>query len=170
MSECLWLWSQHRQPCQFGKAAAKQQRIHFCVLREAAVSQWSDEEIASKIDEEKRLWKQRAASDPARAAHSFVLVVASPHVALSAPDQHLRAFSDKILELTGWDSRRRGVRKINTVTGLCIRNPHDGCFRLQFNADFLPARRMDAGGGSRFPEVSRSQRIQVHDALVIANR
>jgi hypothetical protein len=140
MIDCLSFWSQHRQPCQFGGVAAKHRRIHFCFLREVAVSVWSDSEIAEKIGEEKRLWKQRAAFDPQRAAHSFVIVVASPRVALAAPDQHLRAFSDRILELAGWESDRRGVRRKNTLTSdfLYLRNPRDeGLYGFRFNADFF---------------------------------
>ena len=140
MAECLALWCQHRQPCQFGRVAAKQGRIHFCFLRNEAVSDWSDDEIADKIRDEKKLWKQRAARDPIRAAHSFVIVVASPLVALAAPDQHPRAFSDHILELAGWESNRRGVRKKNTITSdfLYLKNPTDGNFYgFQFNVDFF---------------------------------
>jgi hypothetical protein len=140
MGECLELWCQHLQPCQFGKAAANQGRIHFCFLREEAVSGWSDEEIAEWVGEEKRLWKQRAAFDFQRAAHSFVIVISSPRVALAAPDQHLRAFSARILELAGWGPNRRGVRRRNTITSdyLYLRNPADGCFYgFQFNADFF---------------------------------
>lgn len=140
IADCLLLWCQHRQPCQFGKAAAKQRRIHFSVLREAAVASWSDDEISAKLEEDKRLWKQRALSDPQRAAHSFVIVVASPHVALAAPDKHLRAFSDKVLALARWDGGPRGVRKINTVTSdyLYLRHPQEGAiYGFQFNADFF---------------------------------
>lgn len=140
MAECLSLWCQHRQPCQFGGIAGKQRRIHFCFLREEAVSEWSDDEIAEKIGEEKKLWKQRAACEPERGAHSLVVVVASPRVALAAPDQHLRAFSDRILELTGWETDRRGIRRRNTLTSdfLYLRNPHDnGFYGFQFNADFF---------------------------------
>lgn len=140
MVECLALWCQHRQPCQFGRVAAKHGRIHFCFLREAAISSWSDAEIAEKIGEEKRLWKQRAAFDPKTAAHSLVIVVASPRVALAAPDQQLRAFSDRILELAEWENDRRGVRRRNTVTSdyLYLKNPTDGGFYgFQFNADFF---------------------------------
>jgi hypothetical protein len=140
MAECLDLWCQHRQPCQFGRVAAKQRGIHFCFLREMAVSTWSDEEIAEKISEEKQLWKQRGAFDPERAAHSFVIVVASPRVALAAPDQHLRAFSDRLLELAGWEADRRGVRRKNTITSdfLYLRNPAEGRFYgFRFNADFF---------------------------------
>ncbi len=140
MAEGLTLWCQHRQPCQFGRAAAKQGRIHFCFLREEAVSEWCDNEIAEKIGEEKQLWKQRAACDPERAAHSLVIVIASSRVALAAPDQHLRAFSDRILELTGWEANRRGVRRRNTLTSdfLYLKNPRDGGFYgFRFNADFF---------------------------------
>jgi hypothetical protein len=140
MADCLAFWCQYRQPCQFGKAAASRGRIHFCFLREEAVSQWNDDEIAEKIGEEKKLWKQRAACDPERAAHSFVIVVASPHVALAEPNQHLRAFSDRVLDLAGWEPNRRGVRRKNTLTSdfLYLRNPRDGRFYgFRFNVDFF---------------------------------
>lgn len=140
MAECARLWCLRRQPCQFGKVAASEERIHFCFLTEQAVSTWSDEEIAEKIVEEKQLWKQRAAFDPLRGAHSFVLVVASPRIALAAPDQHLRAFSDFILELAGWEPDRRGARRRNTVATdfLYLKHPSDGGFYgFRFNADFF---------------------------------
>ena len=116
MAECLNLWCLRKQPCQFGRLAAKQGNIHFSFLTDEAVSGWSDEEVGEKIAEAKRLWKQRAAFDPGRSAHSFVLVVASPRVAFAAPDQHLRAFSDRILELAGWGIGPRAARQANTVT------------------------------------------------------
>ena len=134
------LWCKRRQPCQFGKVAANEERIHFAFLTEQALREWSDAEIAEKIAEEKQLWKQRGAFDSTRAAHSFVLVVASHQVAFAAPDQHLRAFSDRILELTQWVPDRRGTRRINTITSdfLYLKNPADGqFFGFQFNADFF---------------------------------
>src|SRR4051794_7949352 len=66
--ECLNAWCRNHQSCQFGMAAASQGRIHFCILREEAVSSWDDGEIEEKIGEEKSLWKQRAACDAQRAA------------------------------------------------------------------------------------------------------
>ena len=140
MAECLALWCQRRQPCQFGKAAANQGRIHFCFLREEAISEWSDVEIREKISDEKRLWKQRAAFDTNRAAHSFVIVVTSSRIALAAPDQHLRAFSDRILELADWEPNRRGVLRKNSITSdfLYLKHPIDATFYgFRFNADFF---------------------------------
>ena len=155
MSECVRLWCLRWQPCQFGKVAASEGRIHFCFLTEQAVSTWSDGEIAEKIVEEKQLWKQRAAFDPIRGGHSFVLVVGSPRVAFAMPDQHLRAFSERVLELAGWEPDRRGARRNNTVTSdfLYLRHPSDGSFYgFRFNVDFFAS----AGDGRwwhdhRFP-------------------
>ena len=139
-AECLTLWCKAQQPCQFGRVAAKQDRIYFCFLSEQAVSCWNDDEIAEKIAEEKRLWKQRAAFDPSRSAHSFVLVVTSLRVALATPDQHLRAFSDRILELAGWGTGSRGARQSNTVASdfLYLKAPNTGVFYgYQFNLDYF---------------------------------
>lgn len=140
MAECLLLWCLKKQPCQFGKVAAKDKRIHFCILREEAVGTWTDEEIAEKIREERHLWKQRAAFDAQRASHSFIIVVASPKVALAGPDQQLRAFSNRMLELAGWERKRKGVRRVNTITSdlLYLKNPHDTrMYGFRFNADFF---------------------------------
>ncbi len=140
MAECVNLWCLRRQPCQFGRIAAKQGRSHFCFLSERAGLGWSDDEIAEKIAEEKRLWKQRAAFDPVWSAHSFVLVVASPRVAFAAPDRHLRALSDRILELARWGTSSRGARQSNPVTSdfLYLKDPNSGAFYgYQFNLDYF---------------------------------
>src|ERR1700752_1962045 len=57
MAECATLWSLRRQPCQFGRAAASNGRIHFCFIPERALFEWSEEEIQEKIAEERQLWK-----------------------------------------------------------------------------------------------------------------
>ena len=140
MAECMNLWCLGRQPCQFGRVAAKQGRIHFCFVRESALREWADDDIAEKIEEEKRLWKQRAAFEPERAAHSFVLVVASPTVAYASADRHLRAFSDRVLELAGWGAKRRGARRNNAVSGdyLYLREPNaEGLLGYRFNLDYF---------------------------------
>lgn len=140
MTECLNAWCLNHQACQFGMAAARKGRVHFCILREEAVSSWTDDEIEEKIRDEKRLWKQRAAFDPKRAAHSMIIVVCSLRVALAAPDQHLRAFSDRVLSLAGWEPDRRGARIRNTVTSdyLYLRKPQDGkMYGFLFNVDYF---------------------------------
>jgi hypothetical protein len=141
MTDCLLAWCHKKQPCQFGRSAAQQGRIHFCFLTHNAISRWSDQEIADKIAEEKKLWKQRAAFDRGLGAHSFMLVVASPIVALAAPDSNLEAFSNRLLELAGWSlGAHRSARRVNEISSdyLYLRNPADGgLYGFQFNVDFF---------------------------------
>jgi hypothetical protein len=139
--DCMRTWCQTKQPCQFGIRAAQDNRIHFSFLTHEAISRWSDSEIAAKILEDKKLWKQRAAFDPQRAAHSFMLVVASQEVALAAPDANLEAFSNRLLELAGWSvGAHRFARRVNEISSdfLYLRNPQDGrLYGFQFNVDFF---------------------------------
>lgn len=138
--ECLWKWCQAHQPCQFGAIAAKERRIHFCVLREHALVEWTDIQIAEAISESKQLWKQRAAYEPHKSAHSFMLVIAAPRVAIAAPDIHLRAFADRVLQLSGWGHQSPIGRKKNTISSdyLYLQNPNDSEFYgFQFNVDMF---------------------------------
>jgi hypothetical protein len=138
--ECLWKWCQSHQPCQFGAIAAKERRIHFCVLRESALVDWTDTQIGEAIAESKQLWKQRAAYEPHNAAHSFMLVIAAPRVAIAAPDIHLRAFASRVLQLSGWGQRSSIGRHKNAISSdfLYLRNPNDGEFYgFQFNVDLF---------------------------------
>ena len=141
MTECMLAWCLKQQPCQFGRIAAQQRRIHFSFLTHDAVSRWSDQEISDKIAEDKKLWKQRAAFDTARSAHGFMLVVASPIVALAAPDANLEAFSNRLLELAGWSlGANRSARRINEISSdyLYLKNPTDNkLYGFQFNVDFF---------------------------------
>jgi hypothetical protein len=141
ITDCIFAWCRTQQPCRFGMIAAKERRIHICLLTDEAVVHWSDEDIAAHIASEQRLWKQRAAFDPDRAAHSFVLVVASPKVALAAPDENLKAFANAILQLSGWSTgRHRFARPVNEISSgyLYLRSPTDSALHgFRFNIDFF---------------------------------
>ncbi len=137
---CLLIWCGNQQPCLFGRSAANKGRLHFSILRDAAVRTWSDEEIAAKIDEDRKLWKRRALKDASRAAHSFIIVVASSDVAMAAPDRSLREFSEKILELAGWANTPRSARRVNTISSdfLYLQHPESQkYYGFQFNLDFF---------------------------------
>lgn len=152
--EALNHWCATRQPCQFGKVAAKNKQIYFCFLRERDLAE-GDGAIRDKIAAAKKQWKQRAIRDTEHAPHSFVLVCGSRHLELAAPDDNLRRFATRLLELTGWTPQRRARRGENTVTSdyLYMKNPQTGAYHgFQFNIDFFAA----AGDGTwwhdhRFP-------------------
>lgn len=157
VEEGLRHWCANRQPCQFGRVAASDGQIFFCVLRERDLGDGRDGDraIAEKIAAAKRQWKQRAVSDVTNPPHSFVLVFGSPHVMEAAADDNLRRFANRLLELTGWKPERRARRGENTITSdyLYLKHPKTGAYHgFRFNLDFFAA----AGDGTwwhdhRFP-------------------
>src|SRR5688572_11029170 len=99
--EALNHWCATRQSCRFGMAAAKRSQIFFCFLRERDLAD-GDQAIREKIAAANKQWKQRAVKDTENPPHSFVLVFGSRHLELAAPDDNLRRFASRLLELTGW--------------------------------------------------------------------
>ena len=99
--EAINHWCATRQPCRFGMAAAKRNQIFFYYLRERDLAD-GDQAIGEKIAAAKKHWKQRAIKDTENPPHSFVLVFGSRLLELAAPDDNLRRFASRLLELTGW--------------------------------------------------------------------
>jgi hypothetical protein len=157
IEEALRHWCKTRQPCQFGRVAASQGQIFFCVVRERDLGDGpsGDRMIAAKIAAAKRQWKQRAVANRTNPPHSFVLVFGSPHAMEAAADDNLRRFSNRLLDLTGWKPERRASRGENTITSdyLYLKHPQTGVYYgFRFNLDFFAA----AGDGTwwhdhRFP-------------------
>ena len=147
-------WCESRQPCQFGKVAAKRNQIYFCYLKERDLAD-GDQAIREKIAAARKQWKQRAVKDTDRPPHSFVLVCGSRNLELAAPDDNLRRFASRLLELTGWKPDRRARRGKNAIISdyLYLRHPQTGAYHgFRFNIDFFAA----AGDGTwwqdhRFP-------------------
>jgi len=152
--EAMNHWCAARQPCQFGRVAAKKHQICFCFLRERDLAD-GDDAIREKIATATKQWKQRAVNDTEHPPHSFVLVFGSRNLELAAPDDNLRRFASRLLELTGWKAERRARRGENTITSdyLYLKNPQTGAYHgFRFNIDFFAA----AGDGTwwhdhRFP-------------------
>lgn len=157
IEDALRHWCKTRQPCQFGRAAASQGQIFFCILRERDLGDGKsgDKAIAEKIAAAKRQWKQRAVADVKNPPHSFLLIFGSPYVMEAAADDNLRRFANRLLELTGWKPERRAKRGENTISSdfLYLKNPQTGAYHgFRFNLDFFAA----AGDGlwwhdHRFP-------------------
>jgi hypothetical protein len=141
VAESLRQWCMKRQPCQFGRAAASRNQIYFAVLRERDLAD-GDAAIRERIATAKRHWKQRAVSDTRTPPHSFLLACATDRLLMAAPDENLRRFADRLLELAGWAPNRRARRGENPVSSdfLYLQNPADDAyFGFQFNIDFFAA-------------------------------
>jgi len=137
IAETVRLWFEKRQPCLFGRYAAKRGAIHICVLTERDL-QDGEKHLKAKLAEEKRLWKQRAL-DTQNPEHSFSLVVVSQRVALAAPDDNLERFATRIRELTGWKPSEETNAPVASDF-LYLKSPHDPFYYgFKFNLDFFAA-------------------------------
>lgn len=99
----LNLWFQQHQPCLFGRVAAAQNKIHYCVITDEDL-QRPDEEIAEQIREELVAWKRRSirpAPEISLPAHGFMLAVISPRVCFAEPNDTLRLLAQRLIELWG---------------------------------------------------------------------
>ena len=141
VEDVVRLWCLKRQSCQFGRAAASRGQIYFCILRERDLAD-GDGAISEKIDTAKRHWKQRAVTDIETPPHSFLMVFATHRLMMAAPDENLRRFAERLLELAGWSPLRRAKRGDNPISSdfLYLQHPTDGAyFGFQFNLDFFAA-------------------------------
>lgn len=136
-------WLQKFQPCLFGRIAAARDWLHFCVLTDRELREKSDQEIVRFIREALLAWKRRSlqpAPGFSTPAFGFVLIAASQSLASAAPDEHLKQFADKLLQLWG------SPKTIEKVSGemywetLYLKHPEkDEFVRFTFSVDFFAA-------------------------------
>jgi hypothetical protein len=88
-------WLQEYQPCLFGRIAAKRDLISFCIIDEADL-RTSDEYVRDKIQEARRSWNKET-FDGRKSA--FVLLVLSPTIAFSIPNESVRELARKVCSL-----------------------------------------------------------------------
>jgi len=138
MEEVINLWVQRHQPCIFGQVAAAMNRMHYCVLTERDLTK-SDNHVRNKIRLERALWKQRALNGNSNTRHGFMLLVASPRLALAAPDAALKNIALRIRDLWGClvESDEHG----NDVAWehLFLRAPDGAFYKFTFSVDFFAA-------------------------------
>lgn len=85
-------WLQKHQPCLFGRIAARQDLISYCILTERDLRQ-DDEAIRAKIQDARLQWLQDGFVGK---KSGFVVLAASPTLALAAPDANLKALAQKL--------------------------------------------------------------------------
>jgi hypothetical protein len=88
-------WLQRYQPCLFGRIAAKQGLISYCVLTESDLQQ-EDEAIRTKIQEARTRWTRDGFEGR---KSGFVILAISSTIAFAVPNQHMRAFAQKLCSL-----------------------------------------------------------------------
>jgi hypothetical protein len=81
--EVLNGWLTHFQPCLFGRTAAKNSLLSFCILSRSDLEK-SDEHIAAKIQDARLRWLAEGFEGN---KSGFVILAASQKIATAAPDE-----------------------------------------------------------------------------------
>jgi len=88
-------WLQKYQPCLFGRIAARQDLIGYCILTEEDLRQ-DDEAIRAKIQDARLRWLQDGFVGK---KSGFVVLAVSPAIALATPDHNLKALAQQLCSL-----------------------------------------------------------------------
>ena len=139
--EALGLWVQRHQPCLFGRVAAPQNALHYLFLNDDDLRE-SDQHIAGRIQQARHEWWQRSRfprKGISAPAHGLVLCVVSQRVNYAEPNELLRQFSEKILDLWGCRSTTEPQGQVHWEE-LFLENPNTKTYvRFEFSVDFFSA-------------------------------
>jgi hypothetical protein len=84
-------WVAKHQPCVFGQAAARADRLYVAIITEAKIAE-GDDAVREQLKLEKNTWKQWSLEEKGR--HGFLVVFAMPKLFYAAPNRALRDVSD----------------------------------------------------------------------------
>jgi hypothetical protein len=90
--EVLREWLGKKQPCLFGRLAARSNALFFCVLTMADV-EGGDAAVKSKIQRARRLWSKEAFRGR---SSGFILALLAEPVVLAVPDAALLALAQRL--------------------------------------------------------------------------
>jgi hypothetical protein len=130
------------QPCVFGRTAAREKRLFFCLLGDEDLRR-DDTYIQDKIQAARLRWKKRAAGYRGQEAqdlpHGFLLVAYSPRIAGAEPGSALHQLALELRRL--WSSNVVADARGNDRTWetLYLRSPSDQWLRFTFTIDFFSA-------------------------------
>jgi len=91
-------WFTKNQPCIFGRLAATQRRIFICLLEENEIlgMRRGDDDLRDTIQDYRQLWKRYALEG---LSSSLVIAVIGESLVREAPDERLKEFCRRLLEL-----------------------------------------------------------------------
>lgn len=89
-------WLRSHQPCIFARFAVRHDGlVHLCVLREDDLVR-GDDHVAEVIRRARQRWRIQALQGK---SHSFLVLITTERLTLARPDEHLRAFAERFLQL-----------------------------------------------------------------------
>jgi hypothetical protein len=91
-------WLETGQPCVFGRMAAKNENIFFCLIDEHEVltMRRGDDDLRDTIQDYRQVWKRYALEG---STSSFVILLISPNLVNCQPDDRLKELCRRLMQL-----------------------------------------------------------------------
>jgi hypothetical protein len=91
-------WFEKNQPCVFGKTAATNKNIYFCLLEDHEILRMrrGDPDVTDTLQDHRQVWKRLALEG---STSSFVILLASPHLVTREPNETLKEICRRLMEL-----------------------------------------------------------------------
>lgn len=143
-------WLTKFQPCVFGQAAAKADRLFISIVDEELLSA-GDSAVREKLLRDKQTWKRWSLD--AKGMHGLLVAVISPKLHYGAPNGAMKTFALRLRNLISGVRNADPVGNDLTFEWLYLKNPANGqLHRFKVIMDFFAA----AGDGRwwhdhRFP-------------------
>jgi hypothetical protein len=94
-----WLRTSPNQPCLFGRIAASEDDISFCILKQGDIER-GETYIREVIQSQRRIWKFDALNGR---KHGFIIILVSESMAWALPDQKLLRVAQRLCDLYLFD-------------------------------------------------------------------
>jgi hypothetical protein len=116
-----WLRASPNQPCLFGRIAAGEGTISFCILTEGDVER-GDAHVQDVVQRERRIWK---AESLAGGRHAFIVALISEALSNAEPNDTLQQIAERLCDLYLFDqpqeARRHDVLHLRAADGRSFR-------------------------------------------------
>jgi len=91
----LNMWLHRHQPCIFGRFAARNDLLSYCILRERDFAR-GDEAIREKIQDARLRWTSEGFQGT---KSGFIVFLLSPRLASARPDEHVKRLAQRLCSL-----------------------------------------------------------------------
>jgi hypothetical protein len=116
-----WLRTSPNQPCLFGRIAAGEGSISFCILTEGDVER-GDAYVQEVVQRERRIWKAESLEGR---KHAFIVALVSEALSKAAPDGTLQQIAERLCDLylfdQNQDAKRHDVLHLMAADGRSFR-------------------------------------------------
>lgn len=128
-------WIQKNQPCIFGRAAAAQHAIHYCLLDEADIRN-GDDAVRRRIEASHLEWTRKCFNGR---SSNFVLIVISERIATAVPNAQVMKFAKSLARLYLQEDSIEADRIYHDTAYLAIPDKRERALKWKAGVNYFAA-------------------------------